>query len=140
GLMQLTFSIVRLDELISASVAQCEGQLQEGVRMRMNFSSGPVSVRADDVRLQQVILNLLSNAMKFTERGEIVVRVQCDGTGSPLSVDVRDSGIGIPMDRADANFNSFEQADSGTARRFGGTGLGLAISRRCVSKWDSRSP
>ncbi len=129
GLMQLTFSIVRLDELISASVAQCEGQLQAGVRMRTTFPSGPMSVRADDVRLHQVILNLLSNAMKFTERGEIVVSVQCDSTGSPLSVDVRDSGIGIPMDRADAIFNSFEQAESGTARRFGGTGLGLAISR-----------
>ncbi|HEY8793758.1 MAG TPA: PAS domain-containing protein [Gemmatimonadaceae bacterium] len=129
GLMQLTFSIVRLDEMIRESVAQCEGQLQAGVRMRTNFPSGPMSVRADDVRLRQVILNLLSNAMKFTETGEIVVNVQCDGAGSPLRIDVCDTGIGIPADRADAIFNSFEQADSGTARRFGGTGLGLAISR-----------
>ena len=86
-------------------------------------------MRADEVRLRQVILNLLSNALKFTESGEIVVSVHCDSAGAPFRIDVRDTGIGIPVDRADAIFNSFEQADSGTARRFGGTGLGLAISR-----------
>jgi PAS domain S-box-containing protein len=129
GLMQLTFSMVRLDGMIHESVVQCEGQLQQGVRMRTNFPSGSMTVRADEVRLRQVLLNLLSNAMKFTESGEIVVSVHCDSAGSPLRIDVSDTGIGIPADRAEAIFNSFEQADSGTARRFGGTGLGLAISR-----------
>ncbi len=129
GLMQLTFSNVRLNEMIRESVAQCEGQLHSGVGMRTNFPSESISVRADEVRLRQVILNLLSNALKFTESGEIVVSVQCDSAGAPRRIDVCDTGIGIPADRADAIFNSFEQADSGTARRFGGTGLGLAISR-----------
>jgi signal transduction histidine kinase len=86
-------------------------------------------VRADGDRLRQVVLNLLSNAMKFTEKGDILVTIHCDSEGTPLRIDVRDTGIGIQRDRAAAIFNSFEQADSGTARRFGGTGLGLAISR-----------
>ena len=129
GRMQLTFSIVRLDEMIAESVAQCEGQLRQGVRMLVDAPAGPISVRADGDRLRQVVLNLLSNAMKFTEKGDILVTIHCDSEGTPLRIDVRDTGIGIQRDRAAAIFNSFEQADSGTARRFGGTGLGLAISR-----------
>jgi two-component system sensor histidine kinase/response regulator len=129
GRMQLNFGIVRLDEMIGESVAQCEGQLRPGVRMRIEAPPGPVSVRADGDRLRQVLLNLLSNAMKFTEKGDVVVTLHCDAAGAPLSLDTTDSGIGIPPDRTAAIFNSFEQAESGTARRYGGTGLGLAISR-----------
>jgi two-component system sensor histidine kinase/response regulator len=129
GRIQLTFSVVRLDEMIRESVAQCEGQLRAGVRMLTDFPARSISVRADSDRLRQVILNLLSNAMKFTEKGDIVVRVHCDGDGTPKRVEVRDTGIGVRPDRAAAIFNSFEQAESGTARQYGGTGLGLAISR-----------
>ncbi|GEP39678.1 hypothetical protein NPS01_33410 [Nocardioides psychrotolerans] len=94
----------------------------------------PVLV-GDVTRLRQVLVNLLSNAVKFTEVGEVLLRVACEGEPDergrrPLSLSVRDTGIGIPQDRQDRLFRSFSQVDSSTTRTHGGTGLGLAISRR----------
>jgi len=83
----------------------------------------------DEGRLKQVLINLIGNAIKFTERGEVVVRLLASESGDPTLLEVRDTGIGIPADRLDAIFNVFEQAESMINRRFGGTGLGLAISR-----------
>ena len=76
-----------------------------------------------------MLLNQLSNAIKFTETGSITAAVTCNSAREPLRIEVRDTGIGIPPERAAAIFNSFEQVDSGTSRLYGGTGLGLAISR-----------
>ncbi|MFT4912946.1 MAG: signal transduction histidine kinase/ActR/RegA family two-component response regulator [Brevundimonas sp.] len=90
----------------------------------------PDCLRTDPLRFQQILFNLMSNAVKFTAEGEIRVSAGWDEAGQQLSVAVRDSGCGIPADRLVEVFNSFEQADVGTTRRFGGTGLGLAISRR----------
>ena len=92
----------------------------------------PPAVKGDFGRLRQILLNLLSNAVKFTERGEVVVtaRAQTDGNKVVLNVEVRDTGIGIPKEQMGRLFQSFSQADSSIARRYGGTGLGLAISRR----------
>jgi GAF domain-containing protein/CheY-like chemotaxis protein len=92
----------------------------------------PPAVAGDQGRLRQIVLNLLTNAVKFTESGEIVVSVRSAPIGArwEISVDVRDTGIGIPADRIGRLFQSFTQADSTISRRFGGTGLGLAISRR----------
>ena len=81
----------------------------------------------DDMRLRQILMNLLSNALKFTEGGG--VSLQVDGDGHGLLFDVRDSGIGIPADELPKLFNKFSQVDGSHTRRFGGTGLGLAISR-----------
>ncbi len=95
----------------------------------------PARILGDPGRLRQVVVNLLGNAVKFTQRGEIVISlsVDPDTTGGPLLVvQVRDTGIGIPPDTIPRLFTSFTQADSSTARRFGGTGLGLAISKRLV--------
>jgi two-component system sensor histidine kinase/response regulator len=89
----------------------------------------------DPGRLQQVIVNLVGNAIKFTERGEIVVLVESQPvspTEIDLHVSVRDTGIGIPPDRIRAVFEPFSQAESSTTRRFGGTGLGLTISEQLV--------
>ncbi|CAN5409781.1 ATP-binding protein [soil metagenome] len=90
----------------------------------------PECVLTDALRLQQILFNLLSNAMKFTRDGDVTVAVDWDAASSVLTMRVIDTGCGIPEDRLVHIFNSFEQADAGTTRRYGGTGLGLAISRR----------
>jgi PAS domain S-box-containing protein len=93
----------------------------------------PVMVRADPVRLRQVVLNLLGNAVKFTHEGYISVRVanrlEANQRAS-LTIEVTDTGIGIPADRLDRLFKSFSQVDSSTTRHYGGTGLGLSIVKR----------
>ena len=97
----------------------------------------PPWVEGDLTRLRQVLVNLVSNAIKFTERGEVFISLRAVPAADPgdaLSVEVcvKDTGIGIPQNRLDRLFQAFSQVDSSTARRFGGTGLGLAISRRLV--------
>jgi PAS domain S-box-containing protein len=94
----------------------------------------PAGLIGDTSRLQQVLLNLLSNALKFTEFGEVVLSVSCEPGGGRTRVrfEVRDTGEGIPLDAQSRLFQSFSQADSSTTRRHGGTGLGLAICKRLV--------
>ena len=93
----------------------------------------PVLVRADPVRLRQVVLNLLGNAVKFTHEGHISIRVANRAAATArasLTIEVTDTGIGIPADRIDRLFKSFSQVDSSTTRHYGGTGLGLSIVKR----------
>jgi two-component system, sensor histidine kinase and response regulator len=93
----------------------------------------PVLIRADPGRLRQVVLNLLGNAVKFTHEGHITVHLatQTDAQGrTALTMEVTDTGIGIPADRLDRLFKSFSQVDSSTTRHYGGTGLGLSIVKR----------
>jgi two-component system sensor histidine kinase/response regulator len=93
----------------------------------------PVLIRADPGRLRQVVLNLLGNAVKFTHEGHITVHLatQMDANGrTTLTMEVTDTGIGIPADRLDRLFKSFSQVDSSTTRHYGGTGLGLSIVKR----------
>ncbi|HET6249432.1 MAG TPA: ATP-binding protein [Tepidisphaeraceae bacterium] len=92
-------------------------------------------VKGDPDRLRQVLVNLISNAIKFTERGEVVVRAKLEEQTleqTTVRFTVTDSGIGIPQDRRDRLFKSFSQVDASTTRKYGGTGLGLAISRQLV--------
>ncbi|GIU67051.1 hybrid sensor histidine kinase/response regulator [Candidatus Phycosocius spiralis] len=89
----------------------------------------PLEVMGDDGRLRQIMLNLTSNAVKFTHSGGIVLRLECAGKNR-LRFSVEDSGIGIPTDKLDHVFEEFQQADSSHTRRFGGTGLGLAIVKK----------
>ena len=86
--------------------------------------------RGDPLRLRQILLNLLSNALKFTLEGSVTLRVTCHGQA--LRFEVEDTGIGIPEDKQQNVFQAFEQADGTHTRRFGGTGLGLSISRQLV--------
>ena len=97
----------------------------------------PHLLRGDPVRLRQVLVNLISNAVKFTEAGEIAIEAAVESgrpDGVTIRCTVRDSGIGIPADRQQALFGAFTQADSSTTRKYGGTGLGLSISQQLVSQ------
>ncbi|MHB8383827.1 MAG: hybrid sensor histidine kinase/response regulator [Candidatus Binataceae bacterium] len=95
----------------------------------------PLNLRGDPSRLRQILINLIGNAIKFTQWGEIIVEAKCAGGESNpgcLHFSVSDSGIGIEKKHFDTIFGSFTQADSSTTRKFGGTGLGLAIVKRLV--------
>jgi signal transduction histidine kinase/DNA-binding response OmpR family regulator len=101
----------------------------------------PEQVVGDPVRLRQVVVNLVGNAIKFTDKGEIVVRVReasRDDGGIELHFAVADTGIGIPQAQQAKIFEAFTQADGSTTRRFGGTGLGLSISTRLVELMGGR--
>ncbi|MDR1612807.1 MAG: response regulator [Planctomycetota bacterium] len=94
------------------------------------------NVIGDQIRLRQILINLVSNAVKFTENGTVTVRVKgvpVSGNETQYDIDVADTGIGIPADKQAKIFDMFEQADNSTTRRFGGTGLGLAITRRLIA-------
>ncbi|CAB1057683.1 hypothetical protein D1BOALGB6SA_2436 [Olavius sp. associated proteobacterium Delta 1] len=99
----------------------------------------PDLVRGDAGRLRQVLNNLMNNAVKFTQKGEVVIRAvleQEDDTHVTVRFSVSDTGIGIPADRMDRLFESFSQVDASTTRKYGGTGLGLAISKQLVELMD----
>jgi PAS domain S-box-containing protein len=101
----------------------------------------PTGLVGDPTRLRQVLLNLLGNAIKFTESGEVALRVTPDADSSTpgaLRFIISDTGIGIPGDKLGAVFERFTQADSSTTRRFGGSGLGLTISKRLVELMGGR--
>jgi signal transduction histidine kinase/CheY-like chemotaxis protein len=101
----------------------------------------PDVVRGDSTRLRQVILNLMGNAIKFTDAGEVAVNVQVqalEGATCVLHFTVSDTGIGIPEDKLKLIFDPFSQADSSTTRKYGGTGLGLSISSRLVAMMDGK--
>jgi signal transduction histidine kinase len=97
----------------------------------------PRFVHTDPVRLKQVLVNLLTNAVKFTEKGEVELSAGFSATGPDrgrFRFAVRDTGIGISAEQQTRLFKAFSQADSSTTRKFGGTGLGLIISNLLVSK------
>jgi CheY-like chemotaxis protein/two-component sensor histidine kinase len=95
----------------------------------------PKFIIGDELRLMQIITNLLSNAIKFTpEGGRISLIATHDPTSASIRIEVADTGIGISKEQQKRLFNSFEQADAGTTRKFGGTGLGLVISKQLVEK------
>jgi two-component system, sensor histidine kinase and response regulator len=102
----------------------------------------PELLLGDPGRLRQILINLLGNAIKFTEKGEIVVTVEEEGESSELSTglhfSVRDTGLGIPADKQQKIFEAFSQADSSTTRKYGGTGLGLTICSRLVELMNGR--
>jgi len=131
------FSLVELVEETLAMFAQPAEK--KGLELAAEFLPCDVAqprLRGDPFRLRQVLANLIGNALKFTEKGEIVARVMLDESadGDPLvTVCIADTGIGIPLDAQEKIFEHFSQADGSTTRRYGGTGLGLAISRRLLT-------
>ena len=104
----------------------------KGLAIEIDRGDAPAWLRGDPTRLRQAVLNFATNAVKFTERGKVVLRARVEQEDGPrvlLRFEVTDSGIGIPADKQHALFEAFEQVDASTTRRYGGTGLGLAITR-----------
>src|SRR5262249_44070046 len=127
---------------------------KKGLELACEVCPGvPDALVGDAGRLRQVLLNLIGNAIKFTEEGEVVVRVEAvaadgadpRGSGDPVSrppqwvrFSVRDTGIGIPPEKQQKIFEAFEQEDTSTGRRYGGSGLGLTIAARLVALMGGR--
>jgi two-component system, sensor histidine kinase and response regulator len=115
---------------------------QKGLELAYHVSPDvPNALDGDPARLSQIISNLISNAVKFTESGEVVLRVGCDhrkGDQATLHFAVSDTGIGISQDKQATIFDAFTQADASTTRRFGGTGLGLAIASQLATLMGGR--
>ncbi len=131
GKLELEVEQVDLRELVPLVVRQLEGQVQERpVELRYHWDVAPQPITTDPGKLRQVLINLVGNAIKFTEEGSVTVEVESDPeTGTPRRIRVQDTGIGIAGQRLEKIFEAFRQADGSTTRRFGGTGLGLTISR-----------
>ncbi|NIJ70700.1 response regulator [Xanthomonas sp. 60] len=107
---------------------------EKGLALELTAGEGaPSQLVADSQRLQQILKNLLANALKFTEHGSVSLRVEASGRDRVRFV-VRDTGIGIASEQLDAIFEAFRQADGSTRRRYGGTGLGLSISRDLATR------
>jgi signal transduction histidine kinase/DNA-binding response OmpR family regulator len=126
-------------ELVRLRAAEKELELIYEIEMNV-----PPAVTGDVTRLRQVLVNLLNNAVKFTESGEVVVSVvmgeqeNASSTEPKIHFSVRDTGIGIPADRLGRLFQAFSQVDASTTRKFGGTGLGLAVSKRLSEMMGGR--
>ena len=118
-----------LADLLRATVELMQQQAQaKGVRLELGALAEVGPVLVDPARVRQVVVNLLGNAVKFTEEGSVSLSLTETAEGA-LRIAVRDTGVGIPADRLDRIFERFAQADGSTSRRFGGTGLGLTICK-----------
>ncbi len=136
GRLELEYLYFPLFELVESCVANFRYlATQKGLQLRLvgAVPDADLQICADPTRLRQIIANLISNAVKFTERGEVRVQVVLTEQRNDrlsLSLTVSDTGIGIPREKLPQLFDAFSQVDSSTTRRFGGTGLGLAIAQR----------
>jgi two-component system sensor histidine kinase/response regulator len=142
---KLTFEMLDFDltETVESTLDILAQRAQsKGTELVMDLPpSVPRLLRGDPGRLRQVLVNLVGNAIKFTEGGEVVIRVSCkieSGSGIVVRFEIRDTGVGIPPAVQKQLFQAFSQADSSTTRRYGGTGLGLAISKQLVIMMDGQ--
>ena len=131
GRMPLNITVFRVPDLVREVMSELEPIIKRSnltVTARMRPRLPPV--RSDRQKVKQIVLNLLSNALKFTPQGAVTVGATYDGKGKALAIAVRDTGVGIPEDSRAKVFEDFRQLDSSPARGYGGTGLGLSICRR----------
>ncbi|OQX22360.1 MAG: hypothetical protein BWK80_30695 [Desulfobacteraceae bacterium IS3] len=156
GKLEMESVNFRLEEVLNNLSVLVKAKTQEkGLELIFDVDKGvPDVLIGDPLRLGQILVNLVSNAVKFTEQGEIVVGVRGQGSGvrgaeqsHPVNLlfSVRDTGIGIPPEKIGSLFDAFTQADDSTTRKYGGTGLGLAICKRLVKMmggkiWAKSSP
>lgn len=127
GRMDVLAANFRIAALLDLCANTAQPLLKPQVILEKEVEEGLTYVYSDQDKIRQIVLNLLSNAAKFTHEGRIIV--SAGQQGDDLRISVRDTGIGIPADALPRIFKEFQQADSGTTRQYGGTGLGLAISR-----------
>jgi len=140
GKMSIEYVDFNLEEVVADLFYLLENQAgQKGLELLANVQKGvPVHLKGDPLRLKQVLVNLANNAIKFSDKGNIFLRVEklsrgdSDGDKVVIRFSVEDNGIGLTEEQMQRLFNSFSQADSSTTRKYGGTGLGLAISKHLV--------
>lgn len=137
GKMELEDAEFSLDELLSRAFEMISGQArQKGLELVLDTDHLPDRMRGDRMRLSQILINLLTNAVKFTSQGWIRIRgelVSETTQGLQVRFEVQDTGEGIPLDRQAELFNAFTQVDGTATRRYGGTGLGLALTRHLAT-------
>jgi signal transduction histidine kinase len=120
------------EDLVRSALAVVEPMAeQRGIVVELKLKSTSVRVTSDIDKARQILVNLLGNAVKFTDRGRVTIRLVRASTS--VRIDVQDTGIGIPADELPRLFRPFAQVDTGLTRRHGGTGLGLYISRRLAT-------
>ncbi|MBI1880713.1 MAG: HAMP domain-containing histidine kinase, partial [Chloroflexi bacterium] len=137
GKMELNFEEVELEPIIKGVTATAIALVKDKpVALHQEIAENLPNVWADPTRIRQIILNLVSNACKFTDEGAITVRVWADQ--ERINISVSDTGIGIPEENLNSIFEEFTQVDSSTTRKVGGTGLGLPISRHFVEMHKGR--
>jgi signal transduction histidine kinase len=132
GRLEFDSQRVDLKELIGETVGQMKGEARnKELGLALELPEGGFWIETDPTRLRQVLLNLIGNAVKFTHRGQVTVRLLPHNRrlADPGCIEVSDTGIGIAPDIQEEIFEAFSQADSGTSRSFEGSGLGLAISQ-----------
>lgn len=131
GKMDLNFEKVELSPIIKGVMSTAIALVKDKpIQLKQEVPADLPTIWADPTRMRQVILNLVSNACKFTEEGEVLIRAEADA--SKVTIRVSDTGIGIPEDKLENVFEEFTQVDASTTRKVGGTGLGLPISRHFV--------
>lgn len=133
--IELQLKPVEMRSLAEVVLTLCQPLIgQKNLQLINSISPDLPAVNADENRVQQILHNLVGNAIKFTDSGtvEITAEIRGKNSDSQLEISISDTGIGIPEDKLDRIFESFEQADGSTARQYGGTGLGLAITKTLV--------
>jgi signal transduction histidine kinase len=135
GKLVMNRGTVRLRDVLNETSDLWRAKAEaKGLQLKIDLANCPAVIHEDEHRLRQIVTNLLSNAVKFTEQGHVSVMAQVvDGR---LTINVADTGIGIPADQQQAIFEKFHQGDQSTSRRYGGTGLGLAICRNLAEAME----
>jgi CheY-like chemotaxis protein len=141
GQMKLEIIPFEVRGVLNGSVAAVQPKVHDkGLVVKCNVDQKiPIKLLGDPNRLRQIVLNMLTNAVKFTKKGEIVVdcqRIKKENGQMTVRFSVKDSGIGIPEEKCERIFNPYQQADASVSRNFGGTGLGLAICKSLVENME----
>jgi signal transduction histidine kinase/DNA-binding response OmpR family regulator/HAMP domain-containing protein len=140
GRMELDLKPTQIDAVINDVADLLQHQVEaQGLKLSLSIDESVPELHLDNQKIKQVIINLVSNSIKFTEKGEIqLASKNCIEESEEIVITVMDTGIGIAEDKLDTIFEAFRQADASTTRKYGGTGLGLAISRAFVERMGGK--